>query len=111
MTKTNFPLKRDKYKSARGGYSRLLDVCCRKCEKTVVIYQKDGPGALWRLYLDRIFSPAEMKNLQNFNIKDVPPLKCPDCGEILGTPYIYAKEKRPAFRLFQNITIKKIKKI
>ena len=103
--------KKDKYKSARGGHSRLLDVCCRKCESVVVVYQKDGPGNLRRLYLDRIFSPAEMVGLQALNIKDVPALKCKKCGEILGTPCIYIKEKRKAFRLYQDSVIKRLKKL
>ena len=106
-----FILKRDKYKSARGGYSRLLDILCRNCEHVVVVYQKDGPGNLRRMYLDRIFSPEEMTGLQTLDIKEVPMLKCPHCGEILGTPYIYAKEKRPAFRLYQDAVIKRIRKI
>ena len=110
MTKASSPLKRDKYKSARGGYSRILDVCCRKCEHIVVVYQKDGPGNLRRLYMDRIFAPEDLMNLQMKNIKDLPALKCPKCGEVLGTPYIYAKEKRPAFRLYQDAVIKRIKK-
>lgn len=103
-------LKRDKYKQARGGYSRLLDVGCRKCEKTVLTYQKDGPGNLRRLYLDRIFSPEGLVGLENSNIQNIKPLKCVNCGEILGTSYIYPKEKRKAFRLYQDSVIKRIVK-
>lgn len=108
--KTSFPLKKDKYKAARGGYSRLLNICCRKCESIVVVYQKDGPGNLRRLYLDRIFDPAELVGLQALNIKDIPALKCKKCSEVLGTPYIYIKEKRKAFRLYQNSAIKRLRK-
>lgn len=104
-------LKKDKYKSARGGYSRLLNIYCRKCENIVVVYQKDGPGNLRRLYLDRIFEPTEMAGLQSLNLSDIPALKCKKCGEILGAPYIYIKEKRKAFRLYQDAVIKKIKKL
>ena len=89
----------------------MLDVCCRKCENTVVIYQKDGPGNLRRLYLDRIFAPKNMVGLQSSNIKDISILKCPECQEMLGTPYIYTKEKRKSFRLYQDAVIKKIKKL
>lgn len=103
-----FKVKRDKYKQARGGYSRLLDVCCRKCEKVVVVYQKDGPGNLRRLYLDRIFKPENLTNLQNKVIKNIKPLKCSNCNEVLGIPYIYSKERRKAFRLFQDAVIKRI---
>lgn len=108
--KPTHSLKRDKFKSARGGYSRLLDVCCRKCGELVIVYQKDGPGNLRRLYLDRIFSPNNLVNLQKVNIKAVPMLKCGHCGELLGTPYIYPKENRPAFRLYQDAVIKRLHK-
>jgi ribosomal protein S27E len=111
MKKTSFSLQRDKYKSARGGYSRLLNVCCRKCESVVVVYQKDGPGNLHRLYLDRIFAPDSLAGLQALNIKDISVLKCKNCSEVLGTPYIYIKEKRKAFRLYQNSVIKRLKKL
>ncbi|MDD3711131.1 MAG: hypothetical protein PHP37_00800 [Patescibacteria group bacterium] len=111
MKKENFSFRKDKYKSSRGGHSRLLNVCCRKCENLVVVYQKDGPGNLRRLYLDRIFEPSEMVGLQNNNIKDVPVLKCKNCSEVLGTPYIYIKEKRKAFRLYKGSVIRRLKKL
>lgn len=110
MRKTSFSFKKDKYKSVRGGHSRLLNVCCRKCENVVVVYQKDGSGNLRRLYLDRIFAPIEMIGLQSLNIKDVPVLKCKKCSEVLGTPYIYIKEKRKAFRLHQDSVIRRLRK-
>lgn len=111
MKKTSFSFKKDKYKASRGGHSRLLTVCCRKCESVVVVYQKDGPGNLRRLYLDRIFEPSEMVGLQNENIKNIPVLKCKKCSEVLGVPYIYIKEKRKAFRLYQDSVIKRLKKL
>ncbi|MFA6170998.1 MAG: hypothetical protein WCW77_04000 [Patescibacteria group bacterium] len=110
MKKPSLALKKDKYKSARGGHSRLLDVLCRKCESQILVYQKDGPGNLKRLYFDRIFSPGHLTGLQALNIKDVSALKCKKCGEILGSPYIYPKEKRKAFRLYQDAVLKRIKK-
>jgi ribosomal protein S27E len=103
-------LKRDKYKSARGGYSRLLNIFCRKCKNLIIVYQKDGRGSLLRMYFDRIFSPEELVGLQKDNIKDIAILKCKKCGEIIGTPYIYPLENRPAFRLYQDSTTKKIRK-
>jgi len=109
--KTSFSFKRDKYKSTRGGHSRLLNVCCRKCESTVLIYQKDGPGNLRRLYMDRIFAPNELSDLQTLDLKKIPILKCKKCGEMLGTPYIYQKEKRKAFRLYQDSVIKRLRKL
>lgn len=109
--KTNFSFKKDKYSTARGGYSRLLNVCCRKCENIVVVYQKDGPGSLRRLYLDRIFSPENLVGLQNKSIKDIPTLKCKKCNRVLATPYVFLKEKRKAFRLYQDAVIKRLRKL
>lgn len=109
--KNKIELKRDKYKSARGGYSRLLNLHCRKCNNLVAVYQKDGPGNLRRLYLDRIMAPDKLVGLQSDNIKTMPPLKCCKCGFVLGMPYIYEKEKRKAFRIFQDAITKTIKKI
>lgn len=103
-------LRRDKYKSRRGGESKLLDIMCRKCGKPVLVYQKDGPGSLLRLYLDRIHSPQILTGLQHLPLVDIPYLKCPDCGELLGAPYIYAKEKRPAYRLHREAVTKRTHK-
>lgn len=87
-------LKRDKYKSARGGYSRLLNLHCRKCNTVFAEYQKDGPGNLRRLYMDRIMAPKKLVGLENKSIKEVSPVKCPKCGFIVGMPYVYKKEKQ-----------------
>jgi len=104
-------LKKDKYKSARGGYSRLLSLHCRECGNVICEYQKDGPGNLLRLYLDRIMAPEKLVDLQKENIKDVKPLKCDKCKCLIGMPYVYIKEKRKAFRVFQDAFVKKIKKL
>lgn len=109
--KMGIVLKKDKYKFARGGYSRLLNVLCRKCETLVMVYQKDGPGNLRRLYLDRIFAPETFVNLEKLVLKDIPVLRCKECKELLGTPYIYEKEKRKAFRLYQDAVIKRLRKV
>ena len=103
--------KKDKYRNTRGDYSRCINVCCRKCKKLVLTYQKDGPGNLRRLYLDRIFSPEKLVNLQNKELKSIPALKCFSCKELLGIPYTYKKEKRKAFRLFQDAVVKKVRKL
>ncbi|XOU93911.1 MAG: hypothetical protein ACNFW9_03620 [Candidatus Kerfeldbacteria bacterium] len=101
-------IKKDKYKSSRGGYSRLLDISCQKCNNKILVYQKDGPGNLRRLYMDRIFSPSSLVELHKKDIKKISPLKCNKCGFIMGMPYIYDKEKRKAFRIFQDAVTKKI---
>ncbi len=93
--------KRDKYKQARGGYSRLLRMFCEKCGANICLYQKDGPGNLRRMYIDRIMEP-KVSILK----KD---LSCPK-GHLLGVKIIYEKEKRPAFRLFVDSVKRKITK-
>ena len=109
--KNNFKFKKDKFKSSRGGYSRLLSLYCFECNNLIIEYQKDGPGNLRRLYLDRIMAPEKLVGLQYKNIKDVSMLKCNKCGFVIGVPYIYKKEKRKAFRVFQDAILKKIVKI
>ncbi len=104
-------IKKDKYKSSRGGYSRILNLHCRKCNNIIAIYQKDGPGNLRRLYMDRIISPKELTNLHKQDIKNINPIKCNKCNFVIGIPYIYKKEKRKAFRVFQGAIIKKIIKL
>lgn len=96
-------LKNDKYRKARGGYSRLLDISCENCGKHICFYQKDGPGILKRMYMDRIVG------LKKLNVKAN--LLCLNCKEILGVPVVYKKEKRPAYRLFAGAILKKISKI
>lgn len=94
--------KNDKFKRARGGYSRMLQISCEKCNAKICKYQKDGPGNLRRMYIDRIFeSKISITN---------DTLSCPN-KHILGMRIIYQKEKRPAFRLFVDSIIKKIIKI
>jgi len=83
-------LKHDKYKTARGGASKLLTISCQACGASICRYQKDGPGALRRMYVDRISEPRVP--LSN---KD---LSCPN-GHLLGVAILYKKENRPAFRL------------
>ncbi len=109
MQKIEF--KKDKYKKSRGGYSRFLEITCEKCRNVIALYQKDGPGQLKRMYLDRIFSPERLVKLQNVALKKMPNLICSKCKEVIGVPYIYKKEKRSAFRLFEGSVTKKIKKI
>ena len=93
-------LKNDKYRKARGGHSRLLDVSCAKCNTHLFYYQKDGPGILKRTYLDRIVGSKIGKSN----------LVCPKCKELLGVSMIYKKENRQAIRLFAGAVSKKITK-
>ncbi len=92
-------LKNDKYKLARGGYSRLLNISCQKCSDHICNYQKDGPGVLKRMYMDRINEPAVSILKKE--------LTCPN-NHLIGIKMIYEKEDRPAFRLFVDSISKKI---
>ena len=94
--------KNDKYKKIRGGYSRLLDIFCEHCGKHLFYYQKDGPGILKRMYIDRIFEPG--------NTKLDRVLTCPNCKRTLAVPIIYEKENRPALRPFVGVIAKRIVK-
>lgn len=77
-----YKLKRDKYVKSRGGYSRLLDIACVNCNQHICFYQKDGPGLLKRMYLDRIiYLKTESKII-----------KCTNCGLTLGNKIVYEKE-------------------
>jgi len=67
-----------------------------------LLYQKDGPGILKRLYLDRIFSKEIPKKKKE--------LICKSCKKIIGTFFIYKKENRPAIRLYQDSIFKKVTK-
>lgn len=89
----------DKYRKTRGGYSRLLQITCQKCGTLVCQYQKDGPGNLRRMYIDRILESKVLLTKRDYS--------CPK-GHLLGVKIIYEKEKRPAFRLFVDSVIKKI---
>ena len=89
--------KNDSFKKNRGGYSRWLFLSCEKCKEPLFIYQKDGPGILKRLYIDRISSEIACEDLY-----------CKKCGVLLGVPIVYKKEGRPAIRLFPGSVEKKI---
>lgn len=96
--KKNFVFKKDFYKKSRGGYSRLLDLSCVTCGTHLFYYQKDGPGLLKRLYLDRIYQLIDKPKQ----------LICSKCKTVLGVYGIYEKENRPMYRLFVGSISKKI---
>ena len=108
MAKSIF--KNDQYKRVRGGYSRLLDVCCAKCNTHVCYYQKDGSGILKRMYLDRMFGFVGTKTGVPKSVKATPSLVCKSCRQVMGVPMNYVKEGRLAYRLFVGSIAKKIAK-
>jgi len=77
----------------------MLAISCQKCGSPIFRYQKDGPGTLRRMYVDRI-SEAEVP----VGRKDLTCTK----GHLVGVKIIYEKENRPAFRLFVDSVTKKI---
>ena len=98
MNKT-IVLKKDKYSKTRGGQSRLLDINRPDCKIHICFYQKDGPGLLKRMYLDRI-KDSKYHRLENLIFTELPQFTCPNCNRHLGIPFIYKVEKRQGFRLF-----------
>lgn len=106
---TSHKLKNDRYVKSRGGNSHFLDLYCGKCQQHFALYQKDGHGSLLRLYLDRIFEPKELHELQfqSLNKKDVSALECPKCASLIGVPMVYESECRLAFRLIRGSFVKK----
>lgn len=93
--------KNDRYRRNRGGYSRWLLLTCANCKTLITFYQKDGPGILKRLYLDRMQNrpPASTKNLV-----------CTKCRTVLGIRTTYKKESRPAFGLLVGAVEKQLVK-
>lgn len=107
--KNYYEIKNDRYAKSRGGHSRFLDIVCAKCGERAVLYQKDGQGGLVRLYLDRIFEPAEIArlHLENHSKSTLPDLKCQKCETLIATPMLYEPEGRLALRLIRGTYIKK----
>jgi ribosomal protein S27E len=100
--------KKDRYVKARGGSSEFMNIYCSNCESHVALYQKDGQGSLIRMYLDRIFEPANLAGLQDSSQKSsLPSLKCPSCNNLLATPMVYKSENRLALRIIRGAIYKK----
>jgi hypothetical protein len=98
---------KDSYRRVRGGHSELLNIICNSCKNKILVYQKDGPGRLKRMYLDRIHAPKELMELQFLNTKNIPALRCKKCNQLIAIPYVYRLEKRKAFRLHKGTVIEK----
>lgn len=88
----------DRFRKTRGGKSRVLDIICEHCGNHITYYQKDGPGILKRMYIDR-FIDAQPAGKE---------LICPKCKTVLGQRMNYKKEDRPAYRLFAGAVNKKM---
>lgn len=108
MRDKKFELKSDRFREARGGYSRVLEISCARCGGFQFHYQKDGPGPLLRLYLDRIMDSGRYRQAATRPVQSLPPFTCANCSEHLGVPVMYSKENRVALRLFQDSVRKKV---
>jgi hypothetical protein len=95
-------IKKDQYFKNRKGYAQFYALYCAKCKEKLAVYQKDGSGDILRLYADRISDSLYEKDFE-------PDKKflCPKCGRPIGLGYVYQKENRPAYRLFQGAIKKK----
>ncbi len=107
--KQEFKLKRDRYMSARGGTSAFYNIYCSHCRRWILLYQKDGPGNLFRLYLDRIHAPnrAQLTHASGNSSSKSNGLSCDHCGTSIGVPMIYKPENRLALRLVPGSIVKK----
>lgn len=103
-TPKKYKLKKDKFTKARGGSSKFMLIRCAKCGHAVLLYQKDGSGRLLRMYLDKIHAPAELAGLATTVVSksDMSGLHCPECGELMAVPMVYAPENRLAFRIIRG---------
>lgn len=104
-----FKLKRDSYMSTRGGTSAFYNIYCAHCRRWLLLYQKDGLGNLFRLYLDRIHAPENLASLSRSTGKPAKSkgLTCGHCSASIGVLMIYKPENRPAFRLVPGAIVKK----
>lgn len=106
--KQEFKLKRDRYMSVRGGTSTFYNLYCAHCRYWLLLYQKDGPGNLFRLYLDRIHAPENLTSLYRLVGKSpkFSGLTCNHCNASIGVPMVYKREGRPAFRLIPGTIVR-----
>lgn len=96
-----FRLKNDRYRKERGGMAKFLNVSCTFCDTWLLLYQKDGRGNLLRFYLNRIFVPSSLAELQNRDFQrfqNMGNLICHQCGNLIGTPMLHS-DNRLAYRL------------
>ena len=79
----SFKIKKGRFKTSRGGNSKILELFCPYCNKKILIYQKDGIGKLKRLYMDRILYPEHLTELEKIPLEKINKLSCPDCKKVL----------------------------
>lgn len=82
----------DKYTKGRGNFNKKVEIKCVNCAEILFNYQKEGNGAIEKLFFDSI--------LDNFGVKKDSKLKCLKCEKILGSRFIFGKEKKMAFKVY-----------
>lgn len=90
----------DKYTKGRGSFSKRVEVRCINCATTQFVYQKDGNGAIEKIYFDSI--------LDNFVVKKEAKLTCSKCEKLLGSRFIFGKDKKMAFKVYPGAIYYKI---
>lgn len=108
MSKKAHKYINDKYTKARGGESHIYQIDSSCCGEFIALYQKDGIGTLYRMYLDRIVKPSELAFKDATDISQILPLLCPQCKKVLAVPMIYAPENRLAYRISRGSIRKKM---
>jgi hypothetical protein len=112
MEQKQYKPRQDKFTEARGGWSTLLSIFCAQCKTEVLLYQKDGPGELKRMYLDKIIAPDALAGRVAVysETSGMDKLSCPQCNSLMGIPMVYEKENRLAYQVAEGWVIEKINK-
>lgn len=87
--------ERDTSYRRRGGSAQWLLLLCGVCKEEITLYQKDGPGKLLRLYLDRVANTDGERPYKNLPYKEIGALTCNACSSVIGVPMLYAKDEKP----------------
>jgi hypothetical protein len=102
--------KNDPYRQACGGSARLFAVHCATCGTHLFSYQKDGPGIVKRLYLDRIYQSQAYAGVEHRALQDVPQLLCPQCGGASRHSHNIRERTMVGFRLFAGVVTTKVRR-
>ncbi len=86
---------RDNAYKKRGGTARWLLLGCGACKEDFALYQKDGQGNLYRLYLDRLASTTGERPFRDLGKSAISALRCASCDELIATPMTYENDRHP----------------
>lgn len=92
-------ISRDSAYKKRGGTAKWIILSCGICKEDLSLYQKDGQGNLYRLYLDRLTSTSGERPFKYLGRVAVGNLECFACEETIAVPMIYQKDERPRVAL------------